>query len=193
MAVIKGVVLESSESGAVILTRSGRFRRVRARKYLPDVGTEIQYREWGRDVVWYGVAVVVLFVLMLQIAAFLSPAVYMSIESGPGIKLGINRFGLVVNPVSTDENGARILNQVSVRGRDAGSALEALLNKSLAEGLIETPRHEVVLIAVPVNQTGDRLLRKLVPPLNGRLESWFAENGGSHTSVEICVTRKPDE
>jgi len=189
MAVIKGIVLERRDNGAVILTRSGRFRFVGLKKKLPEVGAEIQCREWGQDLLWYGAAVAVLFFLMFQVALFMAPAMYLTVEGKPGIKLGVNRFGLVVKASATNESGDSVLEQVPMKGRRAESALREMVDEALTQGIFKDSGQEVTLVMVPVNQAGERLLKSAVPSFERSMKEKFREKGRPDLLLEVKVTR----
>ncbi len=191
MAVIKGVVLERRENGAVILTRSGRFRFVRLKKHLPDVGTEIQHREWGQDVLWYGAAVALLFFLMFQVAAFMTPAVYVIVQEKPGIELGINRFGLVVKASAIDESGTRLLEEIPVKGRKAESALKEMMSEAVSKGDPQSRGHKVKVIVAPANETGEKLLDSIVPLLERIIKEGTMEGESPDMLLEVHPKTAP--
>jgi hypothetical protein len=77
----------------------------------------------------YAAATALLLVAILGFgySAYAMPASYISIDVNPSVELAVNRFDRVVSVKAYNDDGARILADIDVRGKTYTDAVEALL------------------------------------------------------------------
>jgi hypothetical protein len=127
MARIKGIVMEHQNGNAVIMTPRGEFKRIKINKPI-DIG-EI-YTEKFLTIIWkYAVAAVVILAISLGTIDFFSIKAYAQVL--PSVKLGINRWNIVIATHALDANGEEILEQSRLIGQKVDVAVEQLVDQTL--------------------------------------------------------------
>ncbi|MBE3519557.1 MAG: anti-sigma factor domain-containing protein [Firmicutes bacterium] len=117
-----GVVVRAGRGYAVVLTRDGRFLRVRSRGIPPMVGEEIPlaspfapWASWTRWVPAVALACVMVFLSFFGYTKYIQarPAVaYVSVDSSGSVELEVNDRGLVRSATAFDEKGQELLSLV---------------------------------------------------------------------------------
>ncbi|MCR4400812.1 MAG: anti-sigma factor domain-containing protein [Syntrophomonadaceae bacterium] len=179
MAVIRGIVVQADGREAVVLTRSGEFKRIRTRRpVLP--GAEIEERVWTADLLSATAAVLVLFMLTWGIIDFFTVCAYASVEAMPGVELGINRWQVVVTATALNDEGAQLLANLSLRGRGAGTAVRTVIQEAVAQG---TEIDQVIIAVVPVTGAGRGLQSGIMTQLQAAAEQALHAEGNWGAAV----------
>lgn len=117
-----GVVVRAGRGYAVVLTRDGRFLRVKSRGIPPMVGEEIplpspfaSWTSWTRWVPAAALACVMVFVSFFGYTKYIQArpaAAYVSVDSSGSVELEVNDRGLVRSAKAFDQEGEKLLSQV---------------------------------------------------------------------------------
>lgn len=117
-----GVVVRAGRGYAVVLTRDGRFLRVKSRGIPPMVGEEIPlpspfapWASWTRWVPAVALACVMVFLSFFGYTKYIEarPALaYVSVDSSGSVELEVNDRGLVRSAKAFDQEGEQLLSQV---------------------------------------------------------------------------------
>ena len=122
-----GIVVKAGRGHAVVLTRDGRFLRVRSHGIPPLVGEEIPlpstfvpWTSWTRWVPAAALACIIVFISVFGYAKYIEarPALaYVSVDSTGSVELEVNDSGLVRSATAFDEDGRKLLSQVNYKFR----------------------------------------------------------------------------
>jgi len=138
----KGIVMEVSRRTAVVMTRDGRFLKL---KVAPDVriGQEIEVTSqapFGMHAVrWMSVAAAVLLLLVAlsywtveraRTGGTLAAVAYVTIDINPSVEFGIDDQSRVVEAAGINEEGRLLLQEIDVVGRDVEEATEELIRQA---------------------------------------------------------------
>ncbi|HHY35154.1 MAG TPA: anti-sigma factor domain-containing protein [Firmicutes bacterium] len=117
-----GVVVRAGRGYAVVLTRDGRFLRVKSRGIPPMVGEEIllpspfaPWTSWTRWVPAVALACVMVFLSFFGYTKYIEarPALaYVSVDSSGSVELEVNDRGLVRSATAFNQEGERLLTQI---------------------------------------------------------------------------------
>lgn len=129
---IKGIVMESQNGEAVIMTSQGEFKRVKINKPVEtgDIYIETFLASWK-----YAAAAVIILALSLGIVDFFSVKAYAQIS--PSVEIGVNRWHIVVSTHSLDATGEEIVGQSQLIGHKVEVATERIVDQSLQNGTLE--------------------------------------------------------
>lgn len=132
MAQIKGIVMESQNGQAVIMTPQGEFKRIKINK---PVETGETYTGTSMALWKFGVAAVIILTLSLGTVDFFSVKAYAQIS--PSVEIGINRWHIVVSTHALDATGEEIVGQSQLIGRRVDVATERIVDQSFQNGTLE--------------------------------------------------------
>jgi len=184
MPTVKGVVMESRGHEAVILTRSGQFKRVRQRKPAA-VGEEITHREWGKELALYLAATAILFLVTWRIVDFFTVCVYATVEINPAIEMGLNSAQRVVKVTPLNEEGQALLRATHLKGNKVDKALEKVISVSVARGYLPRSGGRVLITVVPANNQGRGLQEEIIPHLRTRVNQVMADHKEVTAQVDV--------
>lgn len=186
MAVVKGIVVESHEKEAVILTRSGQFRKIRL-GYQAEIGDEVEQKEWRQDLLIYTVAVALLFLLTVQMVSLLTVCANISVQVNPGVELGVNSLQRVVTVKALNQEGSTLLKTVHVKGKKVDAALAEIITESIKAGYMSTGGRVTVGVS-SINKKGEKMLPVLTPRLE--VQAFRALRDNNHLQgVEVKVIK----
>lgn len=129
-----GIVIESGRGWALIMSRDGRYRKIKTNQALYPGE---YYHALHRPALRYGIAAAVLLLLLAGTADFFNVVAYASVS--PGIDLGINRWDRVVAVKTDSDEAAQMAAQLDVSGKTSSEAVATLVsqiieNNQLPEG-----------------------------------------------------------
>ncbi len=124
MSKAEGVVIEAGRGWAVIMSKDGRYRKIKTGQalypgqfyYAPD-----------RAALRYGLAAAVLLLLFTAAMDFFNVVAYASVT--PGIDLGINRWDRVVSVKTNSDEAARMVTQLDIGGKTSSEAVAVLVSR----------------------------------------------------------------
>lgn len=88
------------------------------------------------------------------------PMSYVSIDINPSIEMSVNAFGKVIDYKAYNNDGIKILNEISIRGKTVKKAVSSIVSKSILEGYITSTKDTPILIDVAMNN--DKEAEKLL-------------------------------
>ena len=101
-----------------------------------------------------------LCVLMVGIggyAVYATETAYIDIDVNPSIGLGINRFDLVVSAQAYNDDGRRVLDEVSLIGKNYETALQELLQTEESQGYLKEESFVAINVACDAQTQGTML------------------------------------
>ncbi len=139
-----GVVVRAGRGYAVVLTRDGRFLRVKSRGIPPMVGEEIplpspfaSWTSWTRWVPAAALACVMVFLSFFGYTKYIQArpaAAYVSVDSSGSVELEVNDRGLVRSAKAFDEEGEKLLSQVRYEFRPVDKVIAEMAKVESKKG-----------------------------------------------------------
>lgn len=90
-------------------------------------------------------------------AAYATETAYIDIDVNPSIGLGINRFDMVVTAQAYNDDGQRVLDAVSLVGKNYETALQELLQVEESQGYLKEESFVAINVACDVQTQGAAL------------------------------------
>jgi len=146
----KAVVLEKTGSVCTVLDSDGVFRRVKARA---EVGEEIAIAAWNWQGArrWLSAAAVLLLAVTLAFGwnLYQAPRVvaWASVDINPSLQLGLDAAARVVEVLPVNGDAERLLRGMSVKGQPLPQALGSIVERAVADGLLND-QHNLVVVGV---------------------------------------------
>lgn len=103
----------------------------------------------------------------LSLNLYLTPSAYIDVDVNPSIELITNRFGRVIGEHAYNDDGQRILAEVSVRNLGYSEALDRLIGAMKRDGYLG----QDALVSVTVQTQDSALLRDVQASVNTALQS----------------------
>jgi ribosomal protein S8 len=146
---MKAVIVEIKDGYAAVLTQDGGVSRIKNKNYA--VGQEISINQNKKYARWAATATASLAVLIGAPAwAYMTPYSYVSIDVNPSVELTINRFNRVLEVNAVNDDGEKIVEQISLESlkhRDVSEAVENVLEELKDEGYIVDGEEGGVVVA----------------------------------------------
>lgn len=206
MAIKKGVVLEIDETEAVILTDRGEFSRIPVGRRKLSIGMEVTLPSQRRMFPAYGkswmtlTAAVFAFLAILpwmsmRMGQFGEVVAYADMDINPSIQLGLDNDGEVAFADPYNDDGRRVLSEISVVGLDMDDAAAKITEQAVDDGFITKGRKSAIVIAltpVPGQQIDDNWEGQLKSAVNSTLtaEKQVAEVETFKASPELRLNAK---
>ncbi len=180
---MKAVVMEIKDRYMVVLDCSGRFQRLKY-DYVSRIGDEIDMTAVNRmpAVIFKklaAAAAIFLFTLCSGYGAvsYYTPYAYVDIDINPSVELVLNRYLRVINVQSLNDDGARVVTNVSdIKNNTMDNAVGILLENAEKQKFIADDRKNVVVFTVsgindePLENIRDRLKNTAKTKLNKLIE-----------------------
>jgi hypothetical protein len=96
-------------------------------------------------------AVFAMFVTIGGFSVYFTPTAHIDFDVNPSVGLTVNRFGIVIDTVAYNDDGAEVLQSVKVKNRTYGEAAKTLMGAFISEGYLS----ENGLVSATV-QTNDK-------------------------------------
>ncbi len=141
---MQGVIMETGNGRAVILTKSGRFVNIKDTNY--SVGDNVNIiPDTGRLR-----AAAASFVLVCAgIGSYFMPAGYVSVDINPSLIMTVNVYNRVIGVKSLNDDADVLLNKIDIKGKSAEDSVEMLIKASEDVGYINDNNRSVILNVVP--------------------------------------------
>jgi hypothetical protein len=124
----RGLVLEVNKNNVLVLTRDGRFKNL-PRRGRVEVGSEYSYGTYFPRA-QLAVAAVMLLALasvLLPLQGRMAPAAYITLDINPSVELVVNSSQRVIGVEALNEDGAKLIGELRLKGENLQYAIEALL------------------------------------------------------------------
>lgn len=167
---MKGIIVEKEKKHFIIVTKEGRFARVRGKDGY-SIGDEYEAgidflrgfqlfsngnREsfprvnlaFNKRVATAFATVALVFGVSTAAYAYVAPYDYVSIDVNPSVELGINRFNRVTKVESFNEDGTKILNELSLKNKTSQEAVELVIKAVEQQGFLKEELNNELMITV---------------------------------------------
>lgn len=137
----KGIVMQMSERFAIVMTRDGRFVKVKSNPAY-QIGEEIAIPQtiWPTGTKWIVSAAAAILLCIIALSALsgalrfggqtMTAVAYVSIDINPSVELGLNRRSIVVEANGLNEAGQQLLQETDVIGRHVEAATAELIKQA---------------------------------------------------------------
>lgn len=151
---MKAVVTKIRNNQAIILQSNGAFQSIPNKGYI--VGQEIYTKESGglnmsRFAKVTMVAAIALVFMALGgglVYGFAVPQSYVSLDINPSIELEINLFNQVIKANGLNDDGTKVLQEISVNNKNIDKALEMIVGQLELDGYLATELNNTIFLAV---------------------------------------------
>ncbi len=202
---MKGIILERSRKGCIILTDEGIFKEIGVWKSQWDIGEKINLSQpsgrLGKNQYVMIAATLVLLLLPLAIIhSLMNPqvAVYYTMDINPSIELGVSSKDMVVSVMGKNPDGILLLQDMSLINLPIEKAISMITKKAYSSGYIKASEdNDIILAQVPVSSTymtgeGDGKRQKIAQATRDLLNQ-FSLKGNVHSLVLTSDVRKEAE
>jgi hypothetical protein len=145
MRKVRGLVLDSSKTHVILLTRGGEYVKLPSQGRFYDLGSEAAIRRplLGLNLqVWVAAAVLLLvFSASLWHLSYNVPRAYLALDINPSLTLFLNSHGRVFRAQPHNLQARGLLAYLDVRGKPGLKALELILEESRLQEYL-SPREE---------------------------------------------------
>lgn len=123
---MKAVIVEIKGSDAAALSEDGRISKIKNRNYA--TGQEIVLRNNNKFIKFAASAAASLVLLGTPAWAYLTPYSYVSLDINPSFEFSINRFDRVLNVKAVNDDGAEVVEKISIDNLKNKEIKEAVKN-----------------------------------------------------------------
>ena len=169
VARLKGLVLETGDDWALILSAQGEYKKIKT-KTLLQVG-EIWQEPTGYTMK-YAVAAAILLVFIGTALSIIPVVAYAQVSSG--IELGLNRWEWVVSARPLNDDGKKILQELNLRGKTLERAVELIVDNTVINNNSE---HKEIVLNVVTREPGDEQNRqRIMEKMDTRVKQILDQN-----------------
>ena len=161
---IKGVVLEINKHSCIIMTPEGKFLQVPKPNQSVKPGAEITCRQSNLSRSWLksGAIAAILTFFMFGFSLYqtmLPTAVaYVSLDINPSIEIGVDKNSQVIEVKGLNEEGKKLLKQVSLKHKNVYLAIEELIAASIENNYLDPGQENLVFAAVTNKSDAETVL-----------------------------------
>ena len=141
---MRGVIMETKNGRAVLLTKGGEFVNVKNKGY--SVGDKVNITSnTGRLC-----AIAASFVIVCAgIGSYFVPAGYVSVDINPSLMMTLNPYNRVIAVETFNDDARTLLSKTDIKGKSAEQSVEMLIKASEEIGYINDNNRDVILEVVP--------------------------------------------
>ncbi|MEN6459844.1 MAG: anti-sigma factor domain-containing protein [Syntrophomonas sp.] len=165
MTRVKGIVLETSNNRATILTDQGEFKKV---KISQPVQTGEIWQESPMLVWKYACAAAVLLMLIAGGVDFFSVTAYAEVSSD--VELGLNRWDRVISVKVLNSNSKQIIGSLNLKGKKVEEAVGELAKSNLGNSDKKKPMITVVTKKPNSEEVKQRIKEKVNTKVKGAID-----------------------
>lgn len=141
---MRGVIMETKNGRAVLLTKGGDFVNIRNKGY--SVGDKVNITlNTGR----LCAIAASLFIVCAGIGSYFIPSGYVSVDINPSLMLTLNPYNTVIDAESFNDDARVLLDKTDIKGKSAEESVEILIKTSEEIGYINDNNRDVILEIVP--------------------------------------------
>lgn len=153
MKKVKGIVLENTKRGIIVLTRKGEYRRLPANGRIYPLGAEVeidispQQARIPAFAVAAAVFLIIAFTLFWQFTVA-SPAAYLALDINPSLLLALDKEATVIEAEAMNAEGEILVGALELKGMHVVTALELILREARLRDYLAAGRENVVLLSL---------------------------------------------
>lgn len=141
---MRGVIMETKNGRAVLLTKDGNFVDIKNKGY--QVGDKVNITpNTGR----LCAMAASLLVMCAGIGSYFVPAGYVSVDINPSLMMTLNPYNRVIDIQTFNDDARILLNRTDIKGKGAEESIEMLIRASEEIGYINDNNRDVILEIVP--------------------------------------------
>lgn len=150
---MRAVVIQKNNGKAYVMTQDGRFKCINDDGKM-EVGDSIELSSnpfLYKNMVKVAIAASLIFALLFTALNFKPPEVYayVSVDINPSIEAAIDKNGKILRATSFNNDGKKILNQISYKGLDIEAFIAETVKESEKLGFLKSGG-TVIITTVPV-------------------------------------------
>ena len=141
---MRGVITETKNGRAVLLTRGGGFVNIKDKNY--SVGDKVNITPHTGRICAMAAGFAAICV---GLGSYFTPAGYLSVDINPSLMMTVNVYDRVIDVKSLNDDARVLLDKADIKGKSAKNSLEMLIKASEEIGYINENNREVILEVVP--------------------------------------------
>lgn len=141
---MRGIIMETKNGRAVLLTKGGEFVNIKNKGYLAGDKVNITSNT-GRLCAMAASLVIV----CAGIGSYFVPAGYVSVDINPSLMITLNMYNRVIDVTSFNDDARALLHRTDIKGKSAEKSVEMLIEVSEEIGYINDNNKDVILEVVP--------------------------------------------
>lgn len=141
---MRGIIMETKNGRAVLLTKGGEFVDVKNKGY--SVGDKVNITSSTGRLCAMAASLVI---VCAGIGSYFVPAGYVSIDINPSLMMTLNMYNRVIDVTSFNDDARALLSKTDIKGKSAEESVEMLINSSEEIGYINDNNRDVILEVVP--------------------------------------------
>lgn len=195
---MRAVVVELQARRAVVLTKDGRFLKVVRKNHRlgEETWVTVPQEAFVPALRWATAAAALALVVAVMgralPGAYAATVAYVSVQIDPGVTLGVASNGTVTSARAQDQDAAVVLSHLSLIGDSLPKAVTAIVDSSLAAGLVKSGHWVAYVVTVypAKNQPLGLTLRKEVAQAEASGQRALAAAHVTDTHEVLAVSAK---
>lgn len=140
---MRGVIMETKNGRAVLLTKDGEFVNIKDKNY--SVGDKVNITLNTRHLCAMAASFAV---VCAGIGSYFMPAGYVSVDINPSLMMTVNIYNRVIDVKSLNDDARVLLNKIDIKGKCTEDSVEMLIKISEEIGYINDNNRSVILDVV---------------------------------------------
>lgn len=141
---MRGVIMETKNGRAVLLTTGGEFVNIKNKGY--SIGDKVNITSNTSRLCAMAASLVI---VCAGIGSYFMPAGYVSVDINPSLMMTLNMYNRVIDVESFNDDARILLNKTDIKGKSAEESVEMLIKASEEIGYINDNNRDVILDVVP--------------------------------------------
>ena len=141
---MRGVIMETKNGRAVLLTKGGGFVNIKDKGY--SIGDKVNITTNMGPLCAMAAS---LFIVCAGIGSYFVPAGYVSVDINPSLMMTLNPYNRVIDIQTFNDDARILLSKTDIKGRGAEESVEMLIKASEEIGYINDNNRDVILEVVP--------------------------------------------
>jgi len=149
---VKGIILETGDKWATLLTGEGQFIKCLNKNfYLPGMEIEIEYPPVRNKYFIASIAaasIIFVFATLLAFYNFYMPAAYVAVDINPSLLLSLNRCAEIIKVEGVNPDGELFIGNLDLRGKNIEEAMGIIIQKCYAEDYLTSDKDNLIYISL---------------------------------------------
>lgn len=204
----KGIVMETDGGNTlIVLTPQGEFIKTPwTLKDLPEIGSEVEFSQtadkkknfYSRRFLALAASLILFFASIPFWSGIFLPepvqtVAYVSIDINPSIELGLDGHNMVVEAIGLNADGDKILQKISIAGRNVQEAVEMITDEAVQEQYITSAKKNTVFITVSGQEKNTPKVEELQQQVKKVLDKHQITGEANELQVPLEVRTKAKE
>ncbi len=149
---VKGIILETGDKWATLLTGEGQFIKCLNKNfYLPGMEIEVEYPPVRNKYFIASIAaasIIFVFATLLAFYNFYIPAAYVAVDINPSLLLSLNRCAEIIKVEGVNPDGELFIGNLDLRGKNIEEAMGIIIQKCYAEDYLTSNKDNLIYISL---------------------------------------------